>query len=203
MKCPYRIGTKIYLRPLEREDIPRLLPWINHPDITRTLQLYLPLHQPREEEFIDSLYKDPASIALGIALRAPSQATTEEEAARQEHADRLIGVTGIHEFDIKNRSANFGIVIGEPHFWNKGYGTETTRLMRDLAFGTLNANRFWLHVYENNPGGQRAYERAGFRVEGRLRQAHYIEGRYWDVLVMSILREEWEAAQARERGAAS
>ena len=42
-----------------------------------------------------------------------------------------------------------------------------------------------------NPRGIRAYEKAGFRVEGRLRQDCFRHGRYWDTIVMGILREEW------------
>jgi RimJ/RimL family protein N-acetyltransferase len=53
-------------------------------------------------------------------------------------------------------------------------------------------NRVWLHVYEYNERGLRAYERVGFKREGVLRQHRYHEGRYWDTIVMGILREEWE-----------
>jgi RimJ/RimL family protein N-acetyltransferase len=62
------------------------------------------------------------------------------------------------------------------------------------GFETLNLNRIWLHVYANNPAGVRAYEKAGFRREGVLRQSCYQGGRYWDTIVMAVLREEWNAA---------
>ncbi len=58
--------------------------------------------------------------------------------------------------------------------------------MVDHAFEGLNLNRVWLTVFENNPRGVRAYEKAGFRVEGRLRQECFREGRYWDAIFMAI-----------------
>jgi RimJ/RimL family protein N-acetyltransferase len=56
----------------------------------------------------------------------------------------------------------------------------------------LNLNRVWLHVYEYSERGIRAYTRAGFQKEGVLRQDTYREGRYWDTILMGILRADWD-----------
>jgi RimJ/RimL family protein N-acetyltransferase len=104
--------------------------------------------------------------------------------------DALIGTVGLHP-EYRCRSTRFGIVLGDKSTWDKGHGTTVTRLMVDYAFATLNMNRVWLHVYEYNPRGVHVYEKVGFRVEGRLRQETYRNGRYWDVIVMGLLREEW------------
>ena len=70
---------------------------------------------------------------------------------------------------------------------------EATGLIIRHAFQTLNFNRLWLHVFEYNARGIRVYEKLGFRIEGRLRQDTFREGRYWDTLVMGVLREELES----------
>ena len=84
-----------------------------------------------------------------------------------------------------------GLFIGDKSCWNKGYGTEVMRLLLQHGFGTLNLNRIFLRVDTENLGGIRAYEKAGFVQEARLRQADYREGRYCDDLIMSVLRSEW------------
>lgn len=178
MKNPFLIGTKTYLRPLEREDAPQVVCWFNDPEVTRTLLVYRPMSVQAEVAFIETINKDEHDIVLGIAIK---------------QTDRLIGVTGLHQMELKNRHTNFGICIGEKSEWGKGYGTEATRLMVKYAFETLNMNRVWLHVYEYNERGVRAYEKVGFKREGVLRQETYREGRYWDTITMAILREEWEA----------
>jgi RimJ/RimL family protein N-acetyltransferase len=175
---PFLIGTKIYLRPLERTDAPVIAPWFNDPDVRRTVLAYRPLNLRAEEELIDKLTQDEQVIVLGIVVPP---------------ADLLIGVTGLHHIDFKNRHAAFGIVIGDKAAWGKGYGTEATRLIVQHAFETVNLNRVWLHVYEFNERGIRTYERVGFQKEGVLRQETFREGRYWNTLLMAILREEWEA----------
>ena len=90
-----------------------------------------------------------------------------------------------------DRSAEIGIFIGRKDFWNKGCGCEAMRLMIGHGFNDLNLNRIFLQVYETNPNGVRCYEKAGFKHEGRLREARYHEGRYIDMLMMSILKSEW------------
>lgn len=108
---------------------------------------------------------------------------------------RHIGGTVLRDFDWKARKCEFGIMIGEPDCWGKGYGTEVTRLMLRLAFENLNLNRVWLTVDAANEKGIRAYRKAGYVEEGRLRADRYVRGRYGDTLVMGVLRQEWEALQ--------
>jgi RimJ/RimL family protein N-acetyltransferase len=178
MHNPFLVGPTVYLRPLEREDARAIVPWFNDPEVTRYTLRYRPLTLAEEEEFIRRLAESTTDLALGIAVRGD---------------DRLIGVTGLHQVDLRNRHAAFGIVVGDKGSWGKGYGTEATRLLVGHAFETLNLNRVWLEVYEYNDRGQRVYQKVGFRVEGRLRQDTFRDGRYWDTLVMGVLREEWES----------
>jgi len=181
MKNPFLIGSRVYLRPLEREDAKQCQEWFNHPEITRTLLIYRPLNQRAEEEFIDKALQSDHDLVLGIVLK---------------DGNRFIGGTGLHQIDFKNRHAGFGIAVGEKAEWGKGYGTEATRLIVQHAFETLNLNRVWLHVYEYNERGIRVYTKLGFKKEGVLRQDTYREGRYWDTIAMAILREEWDSRKS-------
>ncbi len=185
MKNPYLIGQALYLRPVERADAPLLQGWINNPDITRTILSRPPINLQAEEEYIDRVTRSEHDLVLLIVLR---------------ETDRPIGAVGLHQIDFRNRHACFGITLGEPSEWGKGHGTEATRLIVAHAFETLNLNRLWLQVYEYNERALRCYERVGFKKEGVLRQENYREGRYWDTLVMGILRSEWKPGEPGERG---
>jgi len=180
MRRPFLIGNIVYLRPLERSDAAPITGWINDPEVTGTLQTYRPMTLEAEEEFIATNTRSEHAVVLGIVVKA---------------SDQLIGVTGLEGIDFKNGHAQFGLFIGEKGEWGKGYASETTELMVAHAFDTLNLNRVWLHVYENNDRAIRAYEKVGFQREGVLRQETYRQGRYWDTVVMAILRQEWRARQ--------
>lgn len=176
VKNPFLIGEKVYLRPLEPEDAPVAATWFNDPEIRRTLLRQRPMSVHAEEEYIAKANQGDGDVTLGIVIRA---------------TDRLIGGAGLQQIDWKNRHACFGIGIGAQDEWNRGYGTEATRLMVGHGLETLNLNRVWLEVYEDNPRAMRAYEKVGFRKEGVLRQDSYRGGRYWNTIVMAVLREEW------------
>jgi ribosomal-protein-alanine N-acetyltransferase len=174
----FLVGNKIYLRPLERDDAPVIAPWINDPESRRMFRTNKPVNIQNEIDFIDRAGTSEHDLVLAIVLK---------------ENDHLIGFTGFHEIDFRNRHCLFGIGIGDVEFQSKGHGTEATRLLVDHAFATMNLNRIQLLVYEYNERAIRVYDRIGFTKEGVLRQENYREGRYWDTWVMSILRDEWKA----------
>jgi len=105
--------------------------------------------------------------------------------------DRLLGDADLSVINWGSRDAFVGIGIGEREFWGKGYGTDAMELLLHYAFTELNLRRVTLNVFEFNERAIRSYEKAGFRMEGRQRQAMQREGRRYDILYMGILREEW------------
>lgn len=172
-------GERIRLRAVEREDVKKFCVWVNDPEVTRHLTLYLPLSTMDEENWFDSLSKrDQSEKPLAIEIRDGD-------------GWKLIGNCGVFGIDTVSRLGELGIMIGEKDEWNKGYGTETMKLLLRHCFDTLNLNRVYLQVYAENLRGKRAYEKAGFVEEGRLREAIYKRGKYDDVVVMSVLRSEW------------
>jgi ribosomal-protein-alanine N-acetyltransferase len=184
MKNPYLIGTKIYLRPLEKEDAPLFTAWFNDPEVRRTLNQYRPMSLHEEEEFLAKITQSEHDLGLGIVVKA---------------GDKLVGSTGLNRMDFKNRHASFGISIGDKSEWGKGHGTEATSLIVRHGFETLNLNRIWLYVFEDNPRAIHVYEKVGFKREGILRQDRFHEGHYWDTILMSILREEWDVDNHQAR----
>ena len=98
-----------------------------------------------------------------------------------------------------NGSVLFHITIGERDAWGRGLGTETTQLMLAHAFERLALHRVGLTVFSYNTRAIRAYEKAGFRIEGRLRDAITRDGHYFDEVQMGILAGEWLAATLRQR----
>lgn len=98
-----------------------------------------------------------------------------------------IGEVVLNDLDPGNRSAGFRIALGSPRWFSRGYGTEATRAVLGHAFGALGLHRVELEVYAFNPRAQRAYEKAGFVLEGRRRDALLWDGEWVDALVMGCL----------------
>jgi RimJ/RimL family protein N-acetyltransferase len=106
--------------------------------------------------------------------------------------DRLIGFIGLFGIEWNNGSAWVGIGLGEREYWGKGYGTDAMRLAMRYAFDELNLHRVSLGVFEYNPRAVRAYEKAGFKLEGRGRQMLHRDGKRADILFMGLLHDEWK-----------
>ncbi|MDD5369108.1 MAG: GNAT family protein [Anaerolineaceae bacterium] len=109
--------------------------------------------------------------------------------------DQLIGFIAIEGIFWPHGAAWVSIGIGERDFRGKGYGTDAMREALRFAFTEVNLFRISLDVFEYNLPGIRSYEKAGFVHEGRIREGLKRDGRYWDVLYMGILREEWQKLQ--------
>jgi RimJ/RimL family protein N-acetyltransferase len=107
---------------------------------------------------------------------------------------RPIGETGFSSLDFFHRTAEFGMLIGETDCWGQGYGTEATHCMLHYGFTHLNLHNIWLRVSSANPRGLRAYQRAGFREAGRLREAQQIMGNLCDVIYMVCLATEFKSS---------
>jgi len=183
-------SERIRLRRNERSDISKFVEWLNDPEVRRHLSMNLPISQANEEQWFENMLKLPASEQpFGIEIRedVPGVDTW-----------RLIGNCSFMDINWTVRSAEAGIFIGDKTCWNKGYGTEVMRLLLRYGFETLNLNRIYLRVDEDNKGGVRAYEKAGFVHEGRFRQGTFRDGKYGDVLIMSVLHSEWNLGKKAE-----
>ena len=178
-------GQRIRLRGIERSDVPQFKEWLNDPEVIEGLAMYLPLSLAEEEQWFDGLsHRDPVERPLSIEMK-------------QGRGWRLIGNLGFFNLEWTNRCAELGIFIGDKSVWNKGFGSESVRLLLRHGFETLNLNRVYLRVYSTNPRARRSYEKVGFVLEGTLREAVYRHGEYADIHVMSVLRSEWSAAEGK------
>ena len=173
-------SKRLRLRGAEREDIPRFVDWLNDPEVIQHLLAAYPISQAAEERWFNAMVeRGPAEQVLVIEARIDDNWCP-------------IGNTSFMDVDWINRKAEIGIFIGDKSLWNHGYGREAMQLMLRHGFNQMNLNRIFLRVHANNPGGIKAYEYAGFIQEGILRQDVYREGKYLDVLVMSVLKSEWQ-----------
>jgi RimJ/RimL family protein N-acetyltransferase len=108
--------------------------------------------------------------------------------------DHFIGTTWFKEVNTLDGNAELAIYMDKDHI-GSGWGTDAQRTLLAFGFGTLGLERIWLTVNASNARAIRSYEKVGFQREGVMRRAFRVDGRLGDVLLMAILRDEWEAAR--------
>jgi len=176
-QMPFLMGERVYLRPIDTVlDTDCFAQWINDPEVRSYLKSRMPIGLAAEEHWIG--HRPANEIILSIVLK---------------EGDRCIGNIALHRINWVFRSATSGTVIGEKECWGRGYGTEAKQLLLGYAFQELGLNRVTSHVFASNPRSLRCQLRCGYREEGRMRKAAFIQGEWVDVIVLGVLAEEWIA----------
>jgi RimJ/RimL family protein N-acetyltransferase len=172
-------ASDVALAALGDEDLPRLFEWINDRETALFNAAYRPVHEPDHRAWFDDIRARRDVAIFGI---------------RRLRDGELVGSCQLHGIDPVHRSAELQIRIGKPEARGQGLGEQAVRLLLRFGFGDLNLHRIALHVFASNEPALRLYEKVGFRHEGVLRQAAYIDGQYVDVVLMAILQSEFDAS---------
>lgn len=174
------VGQLCRLRPIRRSDAAISLGWRNDPDIRNAVMGYrFPVTETMEDRWYDQILADQGGRRASFAIEVSGDGA-------------FVGFVHLTEIDWPSRSAQFGVVIGDKSRQHRGVGSEATQLALRYAFDTLNLGRVELRVSEPNARARHVYRKLGFQEEGRLRKAAFIEGAAVDVIVMGILRDEFE-----------
>jgi RimJ/RimL family protein N-acetyltransferase len=174
---PQVVGGQVALRRPQPEDLVAFMGWYRDPEVARLTRYQMrPMSHAEIERFFQVRMLAHDALAYSIC---------------ELPAWRLIGFTTFSALDGDNGSVLFHITIGERDAWGRGLGTEATQLMLGHAFERLGLHRVGLAVFSYNMRAIRAYEKAGFRIEGRLRDAIMRDGRYFDEVQMGVLATEW------------
>lgn len=173
-------SARLTLRPPRPEDASARFALGNAPDIHRMFG--------GDPGTLRPLTEDGAEAWVGMLSR-------ERHAWIIEYDGRLVGSVRLSDHNPADRRATLLIGILDPDCLGKGIGTEAIRLIAAYAFDTLNLHRIFVRVISFNDRAVAAYKKVGFKLEGRLREAAYIDGTYHDDLMMGLLAHEFERSE--------
>jgi RimJ/RimL family protein N-acetyltransferase len=177
-------GEKVALGPVSRSLVPLYNRWLN--DFAVGVPYFFGEVVPEHHEATESRYEQWLKDERTVIFTVYEGATL-----------RPIGVADLHRINHINRTAEYGILIGERDCWGRGYGTETTALLLEYGFAALDLHSILLTVFSYNERGIRAYTRAGFKEVGRWREAKRLAGRVYDIVYMDCLATEFQGGALR------
>lgn len=166
-------ADRLYLSPVNPEDIETYMKWINN--LSLSLKIGSPAEVfslPREQSVLENMAREGQNFAVVL-----------------KNNDELIGNCSLFAIDQVRRVAELGIFIGEDRQRGMGYGAEAIKLLCEYDFKILNLNNIMLRVFEFNEPAIKCYEKAGFRLFGRRSQSYLVNGKAYDELYMEILRD--------------
>lgn len=184
---PTLVGERALLRPFTPPDVAAMGPVLADPEVLRLtgsahssaeVAAAVPVLDQRTLDWYATREAQPDRLDLAVVDRA---------------ADRCVGEVVLNTWSPEDQTCGFRILLG-PEGRDRGLGSEATRLVVAHAFAATDLHRIELEVYAFNPRAQHVYERAGFRVEGRRRDAFVFDGERVDAVLMAVLRPEHRPA---------
>lgn len=170
-------GKRVFFRAMEEEDLQYLLEWANDPIISNLVVGWsFPISMARQKEwFVDTL-KNPHTQRFIV----------------ESYEEGIIGLTGLWHIDWHNRHALTALKLGAEDIRGKGYGTDAILTLMSYAFFDVGLNRLWGAILPYNIASYKAYvEKCGWRVEGVLRQEIFRNGKFYDLIRVAVLKEDF------------
>lgn len=170
------IGERIYLSPRSIEDAEQFTEWLNDFETTDYLG---------RSGILTTLEGEKKYLEENSSPEATFVIVTLED-------NKMIGTVSLESINWLNRTATLGVFIGDKDYRSKGYGTEAIKLLLDYGFNYMNLHSINLNLMSFNIRAQKCYEKCGFKETGRIRESRFINGRYYDVITMDILADEFQ-----------
>lgn len=170
------VGEKVYLSPRSIEDAEIYTKWMNNLDIAKNLTT-------ATNNF--NIINETKYLEKSLETQEHTYAIVKCD------NDEMIGCIGFNKINPINQTATLGIFIGEESEHSKGYGAEAIKLLLDYGFNYLNLHSVILSVYDFNEKAINCYKKVGFKEFGRRRECYYLKNKYYDIIYMDILKEEY------------
>lgn len=168
----------VQIRKLKETDSSYYFKWINDKSLVSFNSYFKPIQLEDHKNWMDSVLKEKRSATFTILVKKNGM-------------ESIIGSCSLRDIHQQYMSASLQIRIGEKKFRGIGIGEIALNQLLKYGFFKLNLNRIELEVFDDNIRALNLYNRLGFTKEGLKREAAKINNKYKDLIIMSLLKEEY------------
>ncbi|PYS56084.1 MAG: hypothetical protein DMG13_00970 [Acidobacteria bacterium] len=178
MDRAFVIGKRVYLRPIDEADVDsNYLQWVNSEIVYSTLaSLHFPTTRAKLLDYVRSNTGRP-DVAFFAIMTVDG--------------DKFIGTAKIGPIQWIDRHSYCALLIGDPAFRGKGYGSEVVFLLLKYGFCVLNLHKISAGMVASNRASTRIFEKAGMQVEACLKKEYFIDGKWEDHILMAAFQAEF------------
>lgn len=174
-------GRKIILRQLKKEDAETLQKWYVDKDFRLVYNEYSSVD-------LEAIRKEISSLQNEIFDPKTEKVVYMVE---RKHDRRPIGLAGFRNIDRKNGNAELVLGIGEKDMRLAGYGLDIYITLLDIVYDELGLEKAYMRIYDNNELGLKTSINFGFITEGKMRKQSFVEGKYVDLWILGLLKDEY------------
>lgn len=174
---PFLTGKSVYLRPVEITDAALIQKWHNDPELRKLGSGGgLPTTKEKEEEDIKNAHSSKNQAYLMIVKKSDN---------------KPIGFVRLNCLTGSSRNVWLRMIIGDKNSWGGNYASSALHAVLEWLFYELSIHRVSLETYSTNKRALRFFEKMGFKREGISREAHFADGRYYDIICSGLLKKEY------------
>jgi RimJ/RimL family protein N-acetyltransferase len=182
-------SKSIVLRTLVPADLEYVSAWADDPELDRLvgsefLRAYKHAYD-KHPSFYDAVLTDPTQVTLIVEGRTGFTVP--------------VGFVRLYNVHLVEGYAYIETVIADARALRRGFGVQASRLMAYYGIDVLGLRRIESKVYAYNVLSINTLKRNACVQEGVLRKAAFKDGRYWDVIVFGVLKEELDALRRRDK----
>jgi len=166
---------QIFFRKLKEKYLEELMNWRMKPEITKNMYTEPELNLNKQYRWFEMIKQDKNKKYWVIEIN-----------------EIPIGAIYLYDIDYKNNNCSWGYYIGRDDFKGRGLAKKLEYNIYNYVFEKLKLNKLWCEVLSFNDIVVKIHEKYGSKVEGVLRQQIKKDGKYYDVVRMAILKEEWD-----------
>lgn len=166
----------VRLDPLTLDHLPHVMTWVNDREVMQYFaQRQDEITEQEERRYLETLIASKNDRAFSIFA-----------------GDEYVGQCSVNQIYWPARNGRIFLVVRKA-MQGKGLGSAALDALVARAFGdasdAMNLHKLWLIVRRDNRSAQAMYLRAGFEFEGMLRDEYCVQGKFFDMVRMAILRE--------------
>lgn len=184
-------GKLVGLRAVEKEDLPILRDWRNDTNFRRNFREVKELGLYNQEKWFEKVNNSPNDFMFVIV-----DLKTNEP----------IGACGLLYVNWVIRSGDFSFYIGKDNLYidEQGIAKDAAQVLIDYGFKNLNLNKIWMELYEFDLKKIEFFTKLfQFKQDGVLRDNCFEDGRYWDSIIISLLKRAYSNTYSAEEEKAS
>ena len=198
MYGPWRSDRLIYRAIEDNDDDPLLIDITSDVDAIVNASTRLPLPPGKKRATAQREWLQTQLVGAVICL--PDPEWTGDTGAKDLAKATPVGIIHLNAVSpdqAHHRYTEVGLRILKPHR-GKGYGSEAIKWGLHFAFRYASLHRVDIAAFSWNTGAVRLYERLGFTLEGRKREAAFRDGKFWDLVELGMLEHEWESLYGKQ-----
>jgi Acetyltransferases, including N-acetylases of ribosomal proteins len=169
-------GEYVTLRVPGHDDVDIITAWKNDREVAGQLFFNYPSSKWSEENLLDRTSQDRSTLSFII-----------------ETEDNIpIGIGSFINIDWIYSTAQISVIIYAKNCWGRGYGYDTVKTLTEYGLQQMNFHTVYANIFDGNERAVKCFEKAGFETEGVLRHRVHRDGKYINVISMSICRDNKE-----------